>query len=91
MTEVLESFPCPVSEFPCSYLGLPLHIRPLRRVDVQPIIDKIANRLPSWKAKFINKAGRLKLVNTVLSLIPVYFLTAFEPKKWVVKKIDKLR
>ena len=91
MTEVLESFPCPVSEFPCSYLGLPLHIRPLRRVDFQPIIDKIVNRLPSWKAKFINKAGRLKLVNTVLSLIPVYFLTAFEPKKWVVKKIDKLR
>jgi len=37
------------------------------------------------------KSARLKLMNTVLSSIPVYFLTVFEPKKWAVKKIDKIR
>jgi len=91
MEEVMEGFPCPVKDFPCSYLGLPLHTRQLRRVDIQPIIDKVANRLPAWRGSFLNKVARLKLVNKVLSSIPVYFLTVFNPKKWDVQKIDKIR
>ena len=63
----------------------------MRRVDIQPLINKIANRLPTWKGKFINRAGRLKLVNTVLWSIPVYFLMIFDLKKWALKKIDKIR
>ena len=47
--------------------------------------------MATWKARFLNKAARLKLVNTVLSSIPVYFLTVVEPKKWMIKRIDKIR
>jgi hypothetical protein len=91
LEEVLEGFSCPVQSFPCKYLGLPLHLRQLRRVDVQPLIDKVASRLPTWKGKFLNKAGRLKLLNVVLSTIPTYFLTMFSPKKWTLKNINKIR
>ena len=91
LEDVLQGFPCPVKNFPCTYLGLPLHTRQLRRVDIQPIINKVANKLPAWKGSFLNKSARLKLVNTVLSSIPVYFLTIFEPKKWAIKKLDKIR
>ena len=91
LEEVLQGFPCPVKNFPCNYLGLPLHIRQLWRVDIQPIIDKVVNRLLAWKGHFLNKSAHLKLMNTVLSSIPVYFLTVFELKKWAVKKIDKIR
>jgi hypothetical protein len=91
LEEVMESFQCPVASFPCTYLGLPLHLRQLRRVDVQPLIDKLANRLPSWKGRFINRAGRLKLLNSVLTSIPTYFLTMFQPKKWLIQKLDKVR
>jgi hypothetical protein len=31
------------------------------------------------------------LVNSVLTSIPTYFLTAFSIKKWAIKKIDKIR
>ena len=58
---------------------------------MQRIIDKVSNRLATWKARFLNKAARLKLVNTVLSSVPVYFLTVVEPKKWMIKRIDKIR
>lgn len=91
MNEVMEGFQCPVQGFPCKYLGLPLHLRQLRRVDVQPLIDKTANRLATWKGRFLNKAGRLKLLNSVLSSMPTYFLTVFAPKKWLLKRIDKIR
>jgi mannosylglycoprotein endo-beta-mannosidase len=91
LSDIMEHFQCPVMTFPCKYLGLPLHLRQLRRVDVQPLIDKLANRLPSWKGKFINRAGRLKLMNSVLSSLPTYFLTMFAPKKWLINKLDKIR
>lgn len=80
-----------MQSFPCTYLGLPLHLRQLRRVDIQPLIDKVASRLPTWKGKFLNRAGRLKLVNSVLSSIPTYFLTVLVPKKWMLKRLNKLR
>lgn len=87
----MEDFNCPVKNFPCTYLGLPLHYRKLSRVEIQPIIDKMANRLPAWKGRFLNRAGRLKLVNSVLMAMPTYFLTVFEQKKWAIKKMDKIR
>jgi mannosylglycoprotein endo-beta-mannosidase len=78
---VMEGFSYPIKSFPCTYLGLLLHLRQLRRVDFQPLFDKLANRLPTWKGKFLNKAGRLQLLNSVLSTIPTYFLTMFALKK----------
>jgi exonuclease III len=91
LSQIMEGFTCPIKALPCTYLGLPLHYRALHRVEIQPIIDKVANRLPSWKGRFLNKAGRLKLVNSVLTSIPTYFLIAFSIKKWAIKKIDKIR
>jgi len=91
LTEVMECFQCPVKSFPCTYLGLPLHTRKLRRVDIQPLVDKVAARLPAWKGKFLNRAGRLTVLNEVLSSIPTYFLTVFQPQKWAIKQTNKLR
>ena len=70
---------------------MPLHVKQIRRVDIQPLIDKMGKRLQSWKGKLLNRAGRLKLVNSVLTSIPTYYLTIFRFQKWALKKIDKLR
>jgi len=39
-------------------LHLPLSARKLTKADVQPIIDKVAARIPTWKANLLNRAGR---------------------------------
>jgi hypothetical protein len=44
MEEVMAPFPCDIQSFPCHYLGLPLHFRQSGRIQVQPTIDKMANR-----------------------------------------------
>lgn len=80
-----------IQAFPCTYLGLPLHIRALRRIDVQPLIDKVAARLPTWKGRLMNKSERVVLLNKLLSSIPVYFLSVIPLKRWAIKKIDKVR
>jgi hypothetical protein len=87
MEEVLQDFGCPIKSFPCTYLGLPLHFRVLHRVEIQPVIDKVENRLPSWKGKLLTKAGRLKLVNSVLTAIPTYYLTVFQLKNGQLIKL----
>jgi len=71
---VLQSLPCQVKCFPCTYLGLPLSIRKLKGVEVQPLVDKIEDRLPSWKGKLLDKAGRLTLVLSVLTSVPTWAL-----------------
>lgn len=44
--------------FPLQYLGLPLSLTRLKAVDLQPILDKIADRLPGWKAALLDKSGQ---------------------------------
>jgi hypothetical protein len=89
--EIMEVFQCDVKNFPCNYLGLPLHIQRPQRLDIQPLIDKMGNILPAWKGKFLDRAGRLKLLNVVLSSMPVYYLTVFALKKWAIQKMDRIR
>lgn len=91
LQDVMEAFPCEIKFFPYKYLGLPLNFRPLRRVDFQPLIDKLGARLTTWRGRLLDKAGRLTLVNSVLSAIPVHFLTIFPLKKWASRKVDKIR
>jgi hypothetical protein len=50
---------CEVASFPCSYLGLPLTIRKSTKTDLLPLVDKVADNLPSWKASLMNRVGQL--------------------------------
>ena len=58
------------------YLGLPLsHKRPKKR-DVQFVVDKVRQRLASWKTNFLSRAGRLILISSTLNTIPSYYMQA---------------
>jgi hypothetical protein len=80
-----------IKAFPCSYLGLPLHMRKLRKVDFIPLIDKFGVHLPGWKGKFFTSASRETLVKSVLISLPIYHMTGIQIPKWVIKRIDRFR
>lgn len=77
--------------FPCHYLGLPLGVRKPRRIEMQPLIDKIKDKLAPRKGGLLNRMRRLVYTNSVVTAMATYFLTAFPPDKWLIKKVDKLR
>jgi hypothetical protein len=51
----------------------------------------VASKLKPWKGKLMSRTGRLALINSVLTATMTYFLTVFDPPKWLIKKIDKIR
>jgi hypothetical protein len=87
----LEHLDCSIGSLPCTYLGLPLSFRKPRRVDCQLFLDKVASKLKPWKGKLMSRTGRLALINSVLTATMTYFLTVFDPPKWLIKKTDKIR
>jgi hypothetical protein len=49
-----------------------LSLHKLTKQQLLPIVEKIANQLPSWKVDLLNKAGRRILVQHVLTGMTVY-------------------
>jgi hypothetical protein len=87
----LQWFPCQLVHFPCRYLGVPLSIYKLKKVDLVPLVDAVADRLPVWKSKLMSKVGRTTLTKVTLTAIPIQVSIAVELLPWIYKEIDKLR
>ena len=77
----IDQVGCAKVELPITYLGIPLMLRRPSAAQLQPLVDSVAARLPTWKAWLMNKAGRLALVKAVLEAIPVHQLLAFAPPR----------
>ena len=67
-----------VSEWPLSYLGLPLGGDPKTIGFWDPVVARILRRLDGWKNAFLSLGGRITLIQSSLSHIPSYFLSFFK-------------
>jgi hypothetical protein len=68
-----------------------LSIHKLKRADLQPLIDAVAEWLPTWKVGLMARAGRTTLVKAILSAIPIHVAITVEIAPTIYKAIDKLR
>lgn len=91
LQELLQDLGCPIKNFPCTYLGMPLADTKLMKNDLQPICDKLVNRMKGWKMALLTLDGRLDLVRTVLSAMPIFQMIALILPAWLAKLIDKVR
>jgi hypothetical protein len=91
IVEVQNRLPCAIASFPCKYLGLPLSLHKLSKQQFLPLVEKIADRLPSWKADLMNRASRKVLVQHVLSGMTVFAAMAIDFPHWAIEAIDKIR
>lgn len=91
----LESFAsildCKTQSLPISYLGLPLGANPKLKSTWSPVIEKFQSRLSSWKHRSLSFGGRLTLVKSVLSSLPIYYLSLFKMPEGVAKKIEGIQ
>ena len=79
--DIARSFGCLHSICPFTYLGFSLGDHMNRCSAWKPVVEKIQNRLASWKAKILSRAGRLTLIKSVLNSLPVYYMSMFKMLK----------
>ena len=52
-----------------TYLGLPVTVSKLSKVECKTLVEKITTRITTWASRHISYVGRLVLVNSVLFAI----------------------
>ena len=81
---------CRVGAFPFVCLGLPIGGDP-RKLDFwKPLLNSIHSRLSNWKRKLLSFGGRLILLKSVLSSLPVYFLSFFKAPTGIISSIESI-
>jgi hypothetical protein len=85
-----ELFPCPMKEFPISYLGMPLSMSMLPKEAFQPLVDKMADKLPVWNGHLMHWSWRLTLIKTTLAAMPVYTAISHALPAWLIKALIKI-
>jgi hypothetical protein len=88
LSEILGT---PHTNLPIRYLGLPLRCLKLRKSDWNFLFDKISIKLEGWNSRFLSKGGRLILLNSIITSIPVFYFSLFKAPKSIWKCIDLMR
>ena len=89
--EMAVELRCRVGSLPSSYLGLPLgaHHKALSMWD--GVEERMRRRLALWKRQYISKGGRIALIKSMLSSMPLYQLSFFRMPKIVARRLEKLQ
>lgn len=80
----------PQGELLIRYLGLPLCTKKLTMVNCEPLLQKIKSKINSWTSKYLSLAGRLQLLNYVISGITNFWCGAFVIPKRCIKLINSM-
>jgi hypothetical protein len=81
---------CLMSEFPITYLGLPLSTRKIPKARIQATIDSVALRLPPCHGSLMAKSGRLVWIKSVLAAVRIYATIADGLPPWAREEIDSI-
>ncbi|XP_028076768.1 uncharacterized protein LOC114278826 [Camellia sinensis] len=82
---------CTYHKLPLKYLGLPLGTNPSRRVTWKPVVDNFKKKLSGWKRRLLSFTGRVTLIKSVLSSLPIYYMSLFRLPRGVAKELDKIQ
>ena len=68
-----------------------MHQRKLMNKDWKHVEKRFQKRLSCWRSKMSSVGGRLVLINSVLSSLPMFMMSFFEIPRGVSKKLDYFR
>lgn len=72
------------------YLGIPIFKSKPKVAHWLPLLDKIKNRIQAWGASWLNNAGKVTLMKSVLISMPLYQSSILLAPKTFLSKLDSL-
>ena len=70
------------------YLGFPLISGRVSKATFSELLERVQNRLASWKDRLLNRAGRVCLAKSILSSLPIHLMQFLWLPKNVCLSID---
>ena len=70
------------------YLGVPLLFTSSRCKDLQPMKERLENKLSGWKSKNLSWSGRATLIKSVAQTIPAYHMSTIQFPKALCEQLD---
>ncbi|RVW49119.1 putative ribonuclease H protein [Vitis vinifera] len=89
--EVALEFGCKVSRLPSTYLGLPLGARFKEVATWDGVEERLRKRLSIWKRQYISKGGRMTLIRSTLSSMPIYCMSLFQMPRSVSLRLERIQ
>lgn len=77
-----------VGKIHLKYLGLPIGVNPRLLSTWKHVVDTIRKRLSSWANKNLSIGGKVVLIKSILSALPVYFLSLFKAFPGIISRIE---
>ena len=90
LSEAATMLNCKVGTIPFMYLGLPIGGDASRLIFWEPLINRINSRLSGWKSRHLSLGGRLVLLKSVLSSLPIYAFSFFKAPSGIVSSIESI-
>lgn len=77
-------------ELPIYYLGAPLYKGRQKIILFEGLLNKIRKRLMGWEHKLLSAGGRLTLIRSVLTSMPIHLIKTINCPVTIQSKIEKL-
>nr|GFA87399.1 RNA-directed DNA polymerase, eukaryota [Tanacetum cinerariifolium] len=86
-----HSIGCLVMYSPFNYLGVKVGASMSRISSWDDVVAKLSARLFKWKLKTLSIGGRLTLIKSVLSSLPLYYMSSFKAPKSILNRLEAIR
>ncbi|XP_022003043.1 uncharacterized protein LOC110900463 [Helianthus annuus] len=87
--QILSVMPFQQGVLPVRYLGVPLITTKLNFKDCKILVDRLEHKITSWMNKSLSFAGRLQLINSVLSSMHIYWASVFIIPVRIIHDLEK--
>ncbi|KEH16957.1 hypothetical protein MTR_0061s0090 [Medicago truncatula] len=90
LNEAASILRCRVGKVLFVYLGLSIGGDPRRLIFWEPLLRSIKTRLSGFNSRFLSFGGRLVLLKSILTSLPVYALSFFKASLGIISSLDSI-
>lgn len=82
---------CKIGVFPMKYLGMPVSINKISKLQLSYVSTKTEKRLGTWRCDYLSSGGKSTLIDACLSSVPMYTMGVYQLYEGNFQMLDSIR